>query len=92
VGEAFNRMIDLGHTDTPFGPDGKLKGVVTRRDLSKQLHSGKGAQHLSAVVSGLTITALPARRWYLARDRLAPRSIGRLIVVDGRPRAPSWAS
>ncbi len=87
VGEAFNRMIDLGHTGYPvLGPDGKLKGVVTRRDLSKQLHAGKGAEPLSAVVSGLTITALPGETLYLARDRLYREGIGRLIVVDPADR------
>jgi len=87
VGEAFNRMIDLGHTGYPvLGPDGKLKGVVTRRDLSKQLHAGKGADVLSAVVSGLTITALPDETLYLARDRLHREGIGRLIVVDPADR------
>lgn len=83
VGEAFNRMIDLGHTGYPvLGPDGKLKGVVTRRDLSKQLHAGKGSDPLSAVVSGLAITATPNEALYLARDRLHREGIGRLIVVD----------
>ncbi len=83
VGEAFNRMIDLGHTGYPvLGPDGKLTGVVTRRDLSKHLHAGKGAETLAAVVPGLTITALPGETLYLARDRLYREGIGRLIVVD----------
>lgn len=83
VGEAFNRMIDLGHTGYPvLGPEGKLKGLVTRRDLSKQLHAGKGAEPLASVVPSLTITALPGETLYLARDRLYREGIGRLIVVD----------
>ncbi|MES2153897.1 MAG: chloride channel protein [bacterium] len=87
VGEAFNRMIDLGHTGYPvLGPDGKLKGVVTRRDLSKQLHAGKGAESLGNVISGLTITALAGETLYRARDRLHREGIGRLVVVDAVDR------
>ena len=87
VGDAFNRMLDLGHTGYPVvDPEGKLAGIVTRRDLSKHLQAGKGGEPLSAVVSGLCITAFPEEALYRARDRIHQQGIGRLIIVDPKDR------
>jgi CIC family chloride channel protein len=87
VGEAFNRMMDLGHTGYPVVDEqGKLAGVITRRDLSKHLHAGRGQDPLSAVVSGLAITAFPEEILYRARDRIFQQEIGRLVVVDPADR------
>lgn len=83
VGEAFNRMMDVGHTGYPVvDADGRLAGILTRRDLSKHMQAGKGAQPLSDVVSGLCITAFPDEMLYRARDRIYQQDIGRLIVVE----------
>jgi len=87
VGEAFNRMLDLGHTGYPVVDEhGKLAGIVTRRDLSRHLQAGKGSDPLSAVVPGLTITAFPDEMLYRARDRIHKQGIGRLVVVDPKDR------
>ncbi len=87
VGEAFNRMLDLGHTGYPVTDEqGGLTGVMTRRDLSRHLAEGKGKELLGAVVSGLAITALPDEMLYRARDRMVQKDVGRLIVVDPKDR------
>lgn len=87
VGEAFDRMLDLGHTGFPVVDDeGLLLGVVTRRDLSKALHEEKGGERLRDVVSGLLITAFPGERLHKARDRIFEEDIGRLLVVDPEER------
>jgi CIC family chloride channel protein len=87
VGEAFNRMMDAGHTGYPvLDEDGKLAGIITRRDLSKHMQAGKGPNLLLDVVSGLCITAFPEEMLYRARDRLHQQEIGRLIVVDPTDR------
>ncbi|MFO1535517.1 MAG: CBS domain-containing protein, partial [Thermoplasmatota archaeon] len=87
VGEAFNRMMDLGHTGYPVvDAEGKLAGIITRRDLSKHMQAGKGLQPLSDVVSGLCITAFPEEMLYRARDRIYQQDIGRLVVVDPADR------
>jgi chloride channel protein, CIC family len=83
VGDAFNRMLDLGHTGYPVvDADGKLAGIITRRDISKHMQAGKGGEPLSAVVAGLSITAFPEEQLFRARDRIHQQGIGRLIVVD----------
>lgn len=83
IGEAFNRMIDLGHTGYPVvEADGKLAGVITRRDLSRQLAEGKGKHLLGAVITRSCITATPDEILYRARDRMVHKDVGRLIVVD----------
>ncbi len=83
VGEAFNQMLDQGHNGFPvLDADGDLAGVVTRRDLSKALHDGRGGEPLANVVSGLLITAYPEEMLHRARDRLFEQDIGRLVVVD----------
>lgn len=83
VGDAFNRMLDLGHTGYPvLDPEEKLAGVITRRDISRHLQAGKGGEALSAVVPGLVITAFPDEMLHRARDRIYQQGIGRLMVVD----------
>jgi CIC family chloride channel protein len=87
VGAAFGRMTDGGHTGYPVvSPDGRLTGIVTRRDLAKRLHEGKGNEPLSAVVSGALITAYPDEMLHKARDRMFQERIGRLMVVDPSDR------
>ncbi len=87
AGEAFNQMLDQGHTGFPVvDEEGQVLGVVTRRDLSRHLHEGRGEEPLSALVSGLLITAFPQDRLFTARDRIFTEDIGRLIVVDPMER------
>ncbi len=87
VGEAFNQMLDIGHTGFPVvNEEGLLVGVVTRRDLSNALHQGKGEMTLSETLSGLQITAFPHEMLHQARDRIFEQDIGRLIVVDPHDR------
>ncbi len=83
AGEAFNQMLDQGHTGFPVvNEEGEVLGVVTRRDLSRHLHEGRGDETLEKLVSGLLITAFPQDRLFTARDRIFNEDIGRLIVVD----------
>lgn len=83
VGEAFSRMLDLGHTGYPVvDDDGLLLGIVTRRDLSKHMQEGRGDQSLRDVVAGLQITAFGDEMLHRARDRMFEQDIGRLLVVD----------
>ena len=87
AGEAFNEMLDLGHNGFPvLDEDDRLVGVVTRRDLAKALHDGKGDAPLGDVVSGLLITCFPDEVLHRARDRLFEQDIGRLLVVDPQDR------
>ncbi len=83
AGEAFNQVLDQGHTGFPVvDEEGKMLGVITRRDLSRHLHDGRGEDRLAELVSGLMITAYPSDRLFTARDRIFTEDIGRLIVVD----------
>lgn len=83
VGAAFNQMLDQGHNGYPvLDAQERIIGVVTRSDLAKALHDGKGDQPLSAVVSGLLFTCYPEDRLHMARDRMFEQDIGRLLVVD----------
>ncbi|MHB8634104.1 MAG: chloride channel protein [Thermoplasmatota archaeon] len=83
VGDAFNRMLDLGHTGYPItDPQGRLLGVVTRRDMSRHLQEGRGQSRLVDVVSGAPVTAQPEEILHRARDRMFARQVGRLVVVD----------
>lgn len=86
VGEAFDQLLNLGHTGFPVTEEGRLLGVVTRRDLSKAIHENKADLKLRDVVSGLLITAYPEERLHVARDRIFEEDIGRLLVVDSKDR------
>ncbi|MHB1261463.1 MAG: chloride channel protein, partial [Thermoplasmatota archaeon] len=83
VSEAYTAVQDHGHTGYPIvDGDGKLAGIVTRRDLARHMQAGKGAEILGTVVPGLCITAYPDEMLHKARDRIFQQEIGRLIVVD----------
>lgn len=85
VGEAFNRMLDAGHTGYPFvDAEGRLLGVVTRRDLSRQLQEGKGPAPLQEIVTRTPVTATPEEVLHRARDRMFGEQVGRLVVVDAK--------
>ena len=87
VGDAFNQLADGLHTGYPIvGTGGQLVGIVTRRDLSRHLQEGKGKEPLSAVASGVLITAFPGEMLHRARDRMFQERIGRLLVVDPNDR------
>lgn len=87
VKDAYAHVLDYGHTGHPIvDVEGKLSGIVTRRDLSRHLADGKGEEPLSAVVPGLCITAFPEEMLHRARDRIFQQEIGRLIVVDPEDR------
>ena len=83
VAEASGAVLDHGHTGYPVvDAEGKLAGVVTRRDLNRHVQGGKGAETLATVVPGLVITAYPDEMLHKARDRIFQQEIGRLVVVD----------
>lgn len=87
VGDAFNRMLDYGHTGYPVvDEEGKLAGIVTRRDLSRHLQGGRGGEQLANVVSGLCITGSPDEVLHRARDRMFQQDVGRLVIVDPKDR------
>lgn len=83
VREAFQEMLEVGHTGYPVvDAEGRLLGVVTRRDLSKAIHEEKADMRLADVVSGLLITVFAQERLHKARDLIFEEDIGRLLVVD----------
>ncbi len=85
AGEAFNRMLDAGHTGFPVvDGDGLMVGIVTRRDLSRLLHEGRGKEPLGSLANRAPITCRPDEMLHKARDRLFDKGIGRLPVVDSR--------
>ncbi len=87
VGEAFGIMQDIGHNGFPVvDEEGRLVGVLTRRDISKHMHDGKGDEKLRDVVSGLLITCYEEDSLHKARDRIFTEDIGRLLVVDPHDR------
>lgn len=87
VGEAFGYMQDQHHNGFPvIDADGDVVGVLTRTDVSRLMHEGRGAEPLEGVVSGLLITCYPQDPLHKARDRMYSEDIGRLLVVDPSDR------
>lgn len=86
VGSAFNEMLQQGHTGYPVVRDGKLLGVVTRKDLSRLLAEGRGDEAVARTCSGLVISVYGDEPLHVARDRIFREDIGRLLVVDRADR------
>jgi CIC family chloride channel protein len=64
------------------GEDGKLAGMVTRKDINLALRNGKTEIEVEEVMTRDLILCYPDESLKTALHRLAERNIGRLPVVD----------
>lgn len=80
--EAGNIMLRYGHTGLPVLEDGKLVGVISRRDVDKaRIH---GLEHLpvKGYMTRRVITARPDTPLSELQQLMVKHDIGRLPIVD----------
>jgi CBS domain-containing protein len=84
--EAARRMRDSNVGMLPVLVDGRLRGVLTDRDLVVRALAGDldGATPVAEIVSGEAITGRPEWSTQQAMTAMANAQIGRLPIVDDR--------
>ncbi|HRV70771.1 MAG TPA: CBS domain-containing protein [Thermovirgaceae bacterium] len=83
VEEAYRLMIRYGHAALPVSVDGRLLGIITRKDLDKARIHGLGSALVEDYMTGDPVTILPDASVAEAHRMMVLRNIGRIPVTSG---------
>lgn len=81
IEDAYNHMHRIGHFNLPIVQDGKLVGIVDRRDVGKAKHHGYENAPLDVYMSKPVITAEPEASIYKLQNIMMEKGIGCLPIV-----------
>src|SRR5262249_46824947 len=83
VAEARRRMVRYGHSGLSVVEDGRLAGVITRRDVDKARHHRLAHAPVKGFMTRQVVTAHPEMPLSDMERRMIERDVGRLPVVAG---------
>lgn len=83
IEEAGKIMLRYGHTGLPVIKEGKLAGVISRRDVEKATHHGLGHAPVKGYMTTQVVTVHKDMNIHDVQDLMIERDIGRLPVVEG---------
>lgn len=77
-----NMLLRYGHTGVPVVQEGKLVGVISRRDVDKALKHGLQHAPVKGFMTKEVISVQPDLGWEEVQKLMVTHDIGRLPVVD----------
>lgn len=77
-------LHEWGHTGAPVVDDGKLVGVVSRRDVERAEREGRGSLSVKSCMAHNVFSIGPDELLTEALQRMQTHNIGRLPVLDGQ--------
>ena len=81
VEDAYRLMIRYGHSALPVALEGKVKGLITRKDLDRAKTHGLGAARVEDYMTEDPLTIGPGASVAEAHRIMVSRNIGRLMVT-----------
>jgi tRNA nucleotidyltransferase (CCA-adding enzyme) len=76
-------LQEWGHTGAPVVRDGKLVGVISRRDVERAQREDRGSLPVSSCMAHTPRTIGPDAPLTEALEQMQTHNIGRLPVVEG---------
>ncbi len=87
LAEAAEHMVRYGHGALPVtDEEGRLLGLITRRDLDRAIHHGLEEAAVSTYMWKGPVTVPPDMPVELVREAFLEHDVGRLLVVNGERR------
>ena len=83
LAELAHSLHEWGHTGAPVVHDGKLVGIISRRDVERAQREGRGSLAVSSCMAHRVLSVAPDDPLTEALDQMQTYNIGRLPVVDG---------
>lgn len=83
LSELAHSLEEWGHTGAPVIRDGKLVGMISRRDVERAQREGRGSLAVSSCMAHQVRTVGPDAPLPEALDQMQAYNIGRLPVLDG---------